>query len=95
MFTRAFLILLAMMTGLSAAQAAESVRPAQNTVDVRAAYVRQQTQSLLTAAKRQVSTHAMALAASPVGLASTDDAADRVLRLPHLRCTFLSDRARE
>ena len=55
MMTRAFLLLLAMMTGLSAAQAAESGRPARMNAAVMMPYVVDSVQG----AKRQVAPHAL------------------------------------
>jgi hypothetical protein len=93
--TRAFLLLLAMMTGLSAAQAAESVRPLNTPVS-------QQAQAQLAAQARDLAkadVPASWSAAQPVGPEFDDrDAAQPLSLTPALALPATiqrSDRARE
>jgi hypothetical protein len=96
--TRAFLLLLAMMTGLSAAQAAESVRPLNTPVSQQAqAQLAAQARDLAKADVRRVP--ASWSAAQPVGPEFDDrDAAQPLSLTPALALPATiqrSDRARE
>jgi hypothetical protein len=95
MFTRAFLLLLAMMTGLSAAQAAETVRPVHGSSGVSAVQIgtasTDAVRSAITQAGVEIAGHEKGLLAELI----LADCQDRILSLPAINCTYRSDRARE
>jgi hypothetical protein len=94
MLTRAFLILLAMMTGLTAAQAAEAMRPAQNALSVSASKNAQACAEVALASKQRHRLHIPSFARSEdYALQIIDTSVRDDTRAPMPR-TFISDRAR-
>jgi hypothetical protein len=94
MLTRAFLILLAMMTGLNAAQAAEATRPAQNPLSVSASHNAKANVEIVLATKQQNRLKAasnMRLVQSIAHVADIKTQQDVLEPMPR---TFISDRAR-
>jgi hypothetical protein len=94
MLTRAFLILLAMMTGLNAAQAAEATRPAQNALSVSASHSAKANVEIVLASKQQ---HRLQAASNIRSVPSIIQAADTAIQkdvLDPMPRTFVSDRAR-
>jgi hypothetical protein len=94
MLTRAFLILLAMMTGLTAAQAAEAMRPAQNALSVSASHNAKANVEIVLASKQQ---HRLKAQLNMRSVQSTVQIADVVIQedVPDpMPRTFISDRAR-
>ncbi len=95
MITRAFLLLLAMMTGLSAAQAAEAVRPVRDSAGISSSVIGQISPEQIRAAKSHNSlsfaSHVEDFSFEPVIF----DSPDRVQTLPAYPVTYRSDRARE
>jgi pterin-4a-carbinolamine dehydratase len=95
MITRAFLLLLAMMTGLSAAQAAEAARPVQEASGVSSLIAGQVSPDLVRATKTQISSHIASFSTAFSFVASIDDSVERLAHLPAVSKTYRSDRARE
>ena len=96
MLTRAFLILLAMMTGLTAAQAAEAMRPAQNALSVSTSNDVQACAEVALASK-QLHRLRIASLTLPTEYAYAIQLADTRVRedaLAPMQRTFISDRAR-
>jgi hypothetical protein len=94
MLTRAFLILLAMMTGLTAAQAAEAMRPAQNALSVSTPKDAQACAEVALASKQRHRLHIASFTQSEdYIIQSTDTSVRDNTRAPTPR-TFISDRAR-
>ncbi len=93
MLRRAFLLFLAMMTGLSAAQAAEGVRPHHDAVAM-AALASQRLGSASTVSRRAE----VQVTSQRVGLCTGRPASDMIVAfatVPTVPCTYRSDRARE
>ena len=90
MMTRAFLLLLVMMTGLSAAQAAESGRPAQMNAAVMTARAVDADQG----AKRQVVLYAMIPQCNWFVRPGTGHMLVTSIAAPLVPCTQISDRIR-
>lgn len=94
MLTRAFLILLAMMTGLTAAQAAEAMRPAQNALSVSTPKDAQACVEVALASKQRYRLHITSFTRSEehvVQIADTKVKEDACAPMPR---TYISDRAR-
>jgi hypothetical protein len=94
MLTRAFLILLAMMTGLTAAQAAEAMRPAQNALSVSSSKDTQACAEVALAAKQRRCLHIISFARSEDYIIQVADVSVREDTLAPMPRTFISDRAR-
>jgi hypothetical protein len=94
MLTRAFLILLAMMTGLTAAQAAEAMRPAQNALSVSSSKDAQACAEVALAAKQRRCLHITSFARSEDYIIQVADTSVSDNTLTPLQRTFISDRAR-
>jgi hypothetical protein len=95
MFTRALLLLLAMMTGLSAAQAAEGVRQPRGTAEVSAsASLPVSARAALDVKRQALSQFATAFPTLELGL-DTACAAPLLAYSPAIACTHRADRARE
>ncbi len=94
MLTRAFLILLAMMTGLTAAQAAEAMRPAQNALSVSTSSNVQACAEVALASKQRHRLHIASLARSTEYVIQLADTRVREDALAPMQRTFISDRAR-
>ncbi len=90
MMTRAFLLLLAMMTGLSAAQAAESVRPAQMNAAVMTAHA----VDADLGAKRQVVSYAIVPQCEWSVRPDTGHMRVTSIAAPLVPCIQISDRIR-
>jgi hypothetical protein len=95
MITRAFLLLLAMMTGLSAAQAAEAVRPVRDSAGISASVIGQINPDQVRAAKSQNASRFASQVEDYVFQPAIVDSLDRIQALPADRVTYRSDRARE
>jgi hypothetical protein len=95
MFTRAILLLLAMMTGLSAAQAAERARPVHGNPGVSAAHFGAVSTEAVRSVKTQAGVEIAGQKNAFVEVVILADCQDRLLALPSLKCTYRSDRARE
>jgi uncharacterized membrane protein len=93
MLTRAFLILLAMMTGLNAAQAAEVVHPAQNALSVSASRDAKANVEIVLASK-QHRLKAQSNMRSTHSIAQVADVPKQKDMLEPMPRTFISDRAR-
>ena len=94
MLTRAFLILLAMMTGLTAAQAAEAMRPAHNALSVSTSNDVQACAEVALASKQR---HRLHIASLTLPTAYVIHVANTIVRedaLAPMQRTFISDRAR-
>jgi hypothetical protein len=94
MLTRAFLILLAMMTGLTAAQAVEAMSPAQNALSVSTPKDAQTCAEVALAAKQQRCLHIKSFTRSEEHVVQVADARVRDDTLAPLQRTYISDRAR-
>jgi len=94
MLTRAFLILLAMMTGLTAAQAAEVMRPAQNALSVSTSNDVQACAEVALASKQRHRLHIASLTLSTAYVIQLADTRVREDALAPMPRTFISDRAR-
>ncbi len=94
MLTRAFLILLAMMTGLTAAQAAEAMCPAQNALSVSTSNDVQACAEVALATKQRHGLHIASLVLTTEYVIQVADTRVRKDALPPMQRTFISDRAR-
>lgn len=94
MLTRAFLILLAMMTGLTAAQAAEAMRPAPNALSVSTSKHAQACAEVALASKRRHRLHIASLTQSTNYVIQAADTIVTKNALAPMQRTFISDRAR-
>jgi hypothetical protein len=94
MLTRAFLILLAMMTGLTAAQAAEAMRPSQNALSVSSSKHVQACVEVALASKRRHRLHIASLTQPTDYVIQAADTRVREGALAPMQRTFISDRAR-
>jgi hypothetical protein len=94
MLTRAFLILLAMMTGLTVAQAAEAVRPAQNALSVSTSNDTQVCAEVALASKQRHRLHIATFTRSAEYIVQVADTSVREDTLAPMQRTFISDRAR-
>jgi hypothetical protein len=94
MLTRAFLILLAMMTGLTAAQAAEAMRPAQNALSVSTPKNAQACAEVALASKQRHRLHIASFTRSTDYIIQVADTSVREDTLAPMQRTFISDRAR-
>jgi hypothetical protein len=94
MLTRAFLILLAMMTGLTAAQAAEVMRPAQNALSVSSSNDVKASSEVALASKQRHRLHVASLTRSTECIIQVADTRVREAALAPMQRTFISDRAR-
>jgi hypothetical protein len=94
MLTRAFLILLAMMTGLSAAQAAEAVRPPQNALSVSTPKNAQACAEVALASKQRHRLHIATFTRSAEYIIQVADTRVVEDTLAPTQRTFISDRAR-
>jgi hypothetical protein len=94
MLTRAFLILLAMMTGLTAAQAAKAVRPAQNALSVSTPKDAQACAEVALASKQRHRLHIALFARSEEHVIQVADTRLSHDTLAPQQRTFISDRAR-
>jgi hypothetical protein len=94
MLTRAFLILLAMMTGLTAAQAAAAMRPAQNAFSVSISNDAQACAEVALASKLLHRLHTTAFARSEDYILQVADTSVRDDTRAPMPRTFISDRAR-
>ena len=95
MLTRALLLLLAMMTGLSAAQAAERVRPAHGLTGVSAAVAQTLGVASEIQAKRQASSYVVTAERDWPVAALAKCAVLTANAPPAIHCTHRADRARE
>jgi hypothetical protein len=95
MLTRALLLLLAMMTGLSAAQAAEGVRQPCGTAEVRALASLPVSARAALDVKRQALSQSAMVFAEPDFRLETACSASAPAYGPAIRCTHRADRARE
>ena len=94
MLTRAFLILLAMMTGLTAAQAAEAMRPSQNALSVSTPKHVQASAEIALASKQRHRFHIASLTLPTDYVIQLADTRVREDALAPMQRTFISDRAR-
>lgn len=94
MLTRAFLILLAMMTGLTAAQAAEAICPAQNALSVSTSSNVQVCAEVALASKQRHRLHIVSLTLATEYVIQLADTRVREDALAPMQRTFISDRAR-
>lgn len=94
MLTRAFLILLAMMTGLTAAQAAEAMRPAQNALSVSTSNDAQACAEVALASKQRHCFHIASFTRSEEYIIQVADKRVRKDTRAPMQRTFISDRAR-
>jgi hypothetical protein len=94
MLTRAFLILLAMMTGLTAAQAAEAVRPAQNALSVSSSNNVKACAEVALAAKQRHRLQTASFTRSVEHIIQVADTRVKEDTLAPMQRTFISDRAR-
>ncbi len=95
MFTRAFLLLLAMMTGLSVAQAAEVLRPQQIDSGVSISAVGGSRAGATDVDLQKSAVHVADFRAAPKLVLAIADKKQRLLALPAVTRTFRSDRSRE
>jgi hypothetical protein len=94
MLTRAFLILLAMMTGLTAAQAAEAVRPAQNALSVSTSNDAQAYAEVALASKQRHRLYITSFTRLEEYIIQVADTRLREDTYAPMQRTFISDRAR-
>ena len=94
MLTRAFLILLAMMTGLTAAQAAEAMCPSQNALSVSTSKDVQACAEVALASKQRHRLRLASLTLSTDYVIQVADTRVREYALAPMQRTFISDRAR-
>ncbi len=94
MLTRAFLILLAMMTGLTAAQAADAMRPAQNSLSVSTSNDVKACAEVALASKQRHRLHIASLILTTEYVIQVTDMRVREDALAPMQRTFISDRAR-
>jgi hypothetical protein len=95
MLTRALLLLLAMMTGLSAAQAAENVRPIRGAPSLSAALAQVRVVTAELAEKREICVFARFNLIDQFVSAITDTPLPSECEAPIAPRTYKADRARE
>jgi hypothetical protein len=95
MLTRAILLLLAMMTGLSAAQAAAVVRPAQGSAEQRVSTSLPSVARAVFAVKRQALSQSAQVFPRPAFQLETGCAETAHVDAPAFACTHRGDRAQE